>query len=55
MALGKERYRVVIRCLECGEKFILRGKKNKEGKLETGFVRCICGNEDRLDIDYSLE
>lgn len=52
---NKQRYRIVIRCPECGEKYILRGRKNKEGKLETGFIRCVCGNADNLDIDYTPE
>mgnify|MGYP001214720256 FL=1 len=50
-----ERYRVVIRCRNCGEKFILRGKRNEKGEYETGFKRCICGNEDRLHIDVMKE
>lgn len=53
--MQKQRYRVVIRCHECGEKYILRGKKNKEGKFETGFIRCVCGNEEQLDYDITPE
>lgn len=37
--------------MECGEKFILRGKKAIDGKFETGFKRCVCGNEERLEVD----
>lgn len=47
----KQRYRVTIRCLECGEKFILRGKKGENGKFETGFKRCVCGNEENLEVN----
>lgn len=47
------RYRIVIRCLQCGEKYILRGRRNKNGEFETGFIRCICGSEDELNIDLT--
>ncbi|MGO4888150.1 hypothetical protein ACJ2A9_10355 [Anaerobacillus sp. MEB173] len=53
--MAAERYRVVIRCNECGEKFILRGRPNKEGGYDTGFKRCVCGNEEKLEIDVSPE
>ncbi|MFB5661643.1 hypothetical protein [Alteribacillus sp. HJP-4] len=49
------RYKVVIRCPKCSEKYILRGKHNAEGELETGFKRCVCGNETDLLIDISPE
>ncbi|MFV8828402.1 hypothetical protein [Alkalihalobacterium sp. APHAB7] len=49
------RYRVVIRCQKCGEKFILRGSRAKDGNYETGFIRCVCGNEDDLQIDVTPE
>lgn len=55
MSEHKQRYKVTVRCHNCGEKFILRGKLNKEGKYETGFKRCVCGNEDHLEIDATLE
>ncbi|MCT8138866.1 hypothetical protein H1D32_14770 [Anaerobacillus sp. CMMVII] len=51
----KQRYKVTVRCHDCGEKFILRGKLNKEGNYETGFKRCICGNEETLQVDARLE
>lgn len=51
----KQRYKVTVRCKECGERFILRGKVNKEGKYETGFKRCICGNDSTLQIDALAE
>ncbi|WP_179295507.1 hypothetical protein [Bacillus sp. FJAT-45350] len=53
--MGADRYRVVIRCPECGEKYILRGKPNSEGGYETGFKRCICGNENNLEVDATPE
>lgn len=49
----KQRYKLTIRCHKCGEKFILRGTRNNEGKFETGFKRCICGNETDLEIDLT--
>ena len=51
----KQRYKVTVRCEDCGEKFILRGKLNKEGNYETGFKRCVCGNEEGLRIDAQPE
>ncbi|MDY7222198.1 hypothetical protein P4475_07885 [Halalkalibacterium halodurans] len=53
--MAKERYRVVIRCPECGERYILRGHRNEKGEYETGFKQCICGNEDHLYIDGAPE
>jgi hypothetical protein len=44
------RIKVSIRCRSCGEKFILRGKKDK-GRVETGFKQCLCENTDEFDID----
>ena len=51
----KQRYKVTVRCNDCGEKYILRGKKTKEGNYETGFRKCVCGNEETLQIDGRLE
>ncbi|MCK0472147.1 hypothetical protein [Halalkalibacter sp. APA_J-10(15)] len=51
----RERYRVVIRCLSCGEKYILRGYLNDHGEFETGFKRCVCGNDQQLHTDATLE
>ncbi|MCM2674316.1 hypothetical protein [Alkalicoccobacillus plakortidis] len=53
--MSEERYRIVIRCPDCKEKYILRGRLNENGEYETGFKRCVCGNEDRLNIEASLE
>ncbi|GAF65323.1 hypothetical protein [Alkalihalobacillus trypoxylicola] len=49
------RYRVIIRCPQCGEKYILRGKRNEKGEYETGFKKCVCGNESSLTIDATPE
>ena len=51
----KPRYKVIIRCPECGEKYILRGRPNDEGGYDTGFRKCVCGNETKLEIDVSPE
>jgi len=53
--MAERRYRIVIRCPVCGEKYILRGRRNEKGEYETGFKRCICGNEETLNIDATLE
>lgn len=55
MSEQKQRYKVTVRCQECGEKFTLRGKENNEGNYETGFKRCVCGNEESFEIDAALE
>jgi DNA-directed RNA polymerase subunit RPC12/RpoP len=44
------RVKVAIRCKRCGERFILKGKKEK-GKIETGFRQCICNNNEEFDIE----
>lgn len=45
----KERYRVMIHCRKCGERYFLRGRM-KNGKIETGFKRCLCDNETEFEI-----
>ncbi|SDI29473.1 hypothetical protein [Natribacillus halophilus] len=45
------RYRVVIRCPNCGEKYILRGRQKKNGEYDTGFKQCVCGNEEQFVIE----
>ncbi|GEL08099.1 hypothetical protein [Salisediminibacterium halotolerans] len=55
MPQAKQRYKVIIRCKNCGEKYILRGRYNEDGGLDTGFKRCVCGNEANFDEDVSLE
>lgn len=44
------RVKVTIRCKRCGEKYILRGRKEK-GRIETGFKQCLCNNATDLDIE----
>jgi len=53
--MSETRYRVVIRCSQCGEKYILRGRQNEKGEYETGFKQCVCGNNGHLHIDASPE
>ena len=48
------RVKIAIRCNRCGEKFILRGKKDK-GRVDTGFKRCLCDNELDFDIEEQYE
>ena len=43
------RVKVIIRCNECGEKYILRGRKEK-GKVKTGFKQCLCNNDKNFEI-----
>lgn len=45
-----ERVKVTIRCNWCGERFILKGKRDK-GKIDTGFKQCLCNNENDFDIE----
>ncbi|GKS11850.1 hypothetical protein YDYSY3_28500 [Paenibacillus chitinolyticus] len=45
-----DRVKVTIRCRQCGERFILKGRRDK-GKIETGFKRCICDNEHDLEVE----
>jgi hypothetical protein len=44
------RVKVLIRCRVCGEKYILRGRKDKE-VCETGFKMCVCDNVDDLEVE----
>jgi DNA-directed RNA polymerase subunit RPC12/RpoP len=50
MMSENEKYVVTINCNQCGERFILKGRM-KKGKLETGFKRCLCNNDD----DFQME
>jgi DNA-directed RNA polymerase subunit RPC12/RpoP len=43
------RVKVTIRCNECGERFILRGKKER-GEINTGFRQCLCNNTADFEI-----
>ncbi|RKQ88411.1 hypothetical protein [Brockia lithotrophica] len=49
------RVKVMIRCNRCGEVYILRGRKTKDGTYETGFVQCVCGNTDDFTITPILD
>lgn len=44
-----DRVKVTIRCRQCGEKYLLRGKKEKD-RIDTGFKQCLCDNSTDLDI-----
>lgn len=44
------RVKVKIRCNLCGERYILKGRKDK-GKIDTGFKQCVCSNENDFDIE----
>lgn len=44
------RFKVSIRCNRCGERFMLRGRKEK-GNVKTGFKQCLCGNESDFQVD----
>jgi DNA-directed RNA polymerase subunit RPC12/RpoP len=49
MMKENEKYKVMIHCNQCGERFILKGRM-KKGKLETGFKRCLCDNDTDFEI-----
>lgn len=52
--MATSRVKVEIFCRKCGERYVLRGSRDK-GRLETGFKRCLCDNEHELDfsvVDY---
>jgi hypothetical protein len=44
------RVKVMIRCNQCGEKFVLRGKRER-GKIDTGFRQCLCNNIEDFEIE----
>ncbi|WP_198957408.1 hypothetical protein [Paenibacillus selenitireducens] len=44
------RVKVKIRCKQCGEKFVLRGKKER-GRVETGFKQCLCNNTHEFEVE----
>lgn len=47
------RVKVKIVCQQCGEHFVLAGRK-ESGKIETGFKRCICDNDQNFEIEEQL-
>ncbi|MED0674992.1 MULTISPECIES: hypothetical protein [Aneurinibacillus] len=50
MTTERERCKVTIYCPVCGERYVLRGTREKNGKVETGFKQCICSNKEKLHI-----
>lgn len=48
--MSEDRVKVVIRCKRCGEKFTLRGHKER-GRIDTGFKMCICSNADDIEVE----
>lgn len=48
--MNATRVKVRIRCRHCGEKFVLRGRQDKE-RVETGFKQCLCNNKQDFDIE----
>ncbi|WP_173427715.1 hypothetical protein [Aneurinibacillus tyrosinisolvens] len=47
---ARDRYKVTIYCPSCGERYILRGNKEKNGRIETGFKQCVCSNKEKFHI-----
>jgi DNA-directed RNA polymerase subunit RPC12/RpoP len=48
--IANDRVKVTIRCKICGERFVLKGRKEK-GKIDTGFKQCVCSNDKDFDIE----
>lgn len=48
--MSGNRVKVVIRCKRCGEKFTLRGRKER-GRIDTGFKMCICSNTADFEVE----
>jgi hypothetical protein len=48
--VNPRRFKVTLQCKRCGEKFTLRGRKDREGNIETGFKQCICDNTNDFMI-----
>ncbi|MCQ6558060.1 hypothetical protein [Paenibacillus mendelii] len=48
--MSSARVKVAIRCRSCGEKFVLRGRREKD-QIDTGFKQCICNNA----LDFEIE
>lgn len=47
----KERVKVHIRCRRCGESYVLRGRRNYKGQIDTGFKRCLCDNDKDFEVE----
>ncbi|WP_166541951.1 MULTISPECIES: hypothetical protein [Paenibacillus] len=48
--MSGNRIKVTIRCRQCGERFILKGRRDN-GRIETGFKQCICDNDHDLEME----
>ncbi len=48
--MAETRVKVKIRCNQCGERFTLRGRRDK-GRVDTGFKQCICDNRSDFEIE----
>jgi phosphoketolase len=44
------RVKVAIHCRRCGERFVLRGRRER-GTYQTGFKMCLCNNAEDFDIE----
>ncbi|WP_176444732.1 hypothetical protein [Paenibacillus herberti] len=44
------RVKISIRCRICGEKFVLRGRRDGV-RIDTGFKQCLCNNTDDFEIE----
>ncbi|WP_020616706.1 hypothetical protein [Paenibacillus daejeonensis] len=51
--MEEARIKIRIRCRQCGEKFVLRGRRDK-GQINTGFKQCLCSNIDDFEIEENL-
>ncbi len=48
--MDEARVKISIRCRLCGEKFVLRGRRD-QGRIDTGFKQCLCSNTDDFEIE----
>lgn len=40
------RFKVNIKCNQCGTQYVLRATYDKQGNVDSGFKMCLCGNTD---------
>ncbi|SDC45301.1 hypothetical protein SAMN04488112_10874 [Melghirimyces thermohalophilus] len=52
--MADHRYMVWIRCKQCGERFMLKGSL-KKGRVNTGFKKCLCDNDNPTAFEISSE